>query len=413
MPRVTLSEPFELSDAGSTRATAYHMTNKAVRIGQTTHVTWLDAVAGVRVRSFDHATSQWSATLALDEGCDNHTNPALSAAPDGRLRIAYGPHSFWDPLGRPPWNHGRFKLQQTLRPNDSTQWEGLSNAGYGGTYASLNTDLQGRDHLVYRGGVEPQGTFYERRLPGLGWDLTTKLSVQRIPPGYTFTGSTLTIAPDGTLFCGFEYYRLRDNRSLGVCGLKSTDGGETWTSIDGRPARLPAEYSDALAIPHHGDRPSMGGLAIDTNRDLLALTHDEGASQLGMIFNRLHDGRWESQKLASCLPGWDLQRGNMTVDAQGRILIAATAVAPGTPQAERWGHASCECFLLASYDRGQTFEATPVSKPFAGAANWLATLSLPGPSRDMSTPLVLYTQGGAGAGCAPGDKTRVFAVWVG
>ena len=91
MGRIEISAPFELSDAGSTRATAYHMTNKAIRIGQTTHVTWLDAVAHVRVRSYDHAANRWSETTTLDEGCDNHTNPALSATADGRLRIAYQP----------------------------------------------------------------------------------------------------------------------------------------------------------------------------------------------------------------------------------------------------------------------------------------------------------------------------------
>src|SRR3569832_316442 len=104
MPAIRLSEPFLLSEAGSTRATAYHMTNKAIRLGQTTHVTWLDAVAGVRVRSFDHAAGQWSPTVVVDEGCDNHTNPALAVTPEGHLRLAYGPHAFWDPLDRPAWN---------------------------------------------------------------------------------------------------------------------------------------------------------------------------------------------------------------------------------------------------------------------------------------------------------------------
>lgn len=412
MGRIEVSEPFELSDAGSTRATAYHMTNKSIRIGQTTHVTWLDAVAGVRVRSFDHSAGRWSETLNLDEGCDNHTNPALSATTDGRLRIAYGPHSFWDPLNRPYWNYARFKLQQTLRPNDSREWEMVSNVGYGATYACLVTDAQDRDHLMYRGGPGPAGAIYERRLPNAGWDLFTKLSVQRIAPGYTFVGATMTAAPDGTLYCGFEYYRMFDNRSLGVCGLKSVDGGETWTGIDGRPVRLPLEYSDDYALPHHPGRPAMGGLAIDPNGELLVLTNDEGPSQKGLLLSRFRNGKWESTALAPFLPGWDLQRGNMLFDARGRLLIAATAVSPSVQLEYRWGHASCECFLLASEDGGRTFESAPISTPKPGVANWLANISQGGPNRDVSTPLVIYTQGIAGDGCAPPDKTRVFAVWV-
>ena len=83
-----VSEPFCLSESGSTRATAYTMTNKSVRVGDSTFVTWLDAVSGVRLRSYDHATRQWSQTVELDEGSDNHGNPSLSVAPDRRLRVA-------------------------------------------------------------------------------------------------------------------------------------------------------------------------------------------------------------------------------------------------------------------------------------------------------------------------------------
>ena len=412
MGRIEISAPFELSDAGSTRATAYHMTNKAIRIGQTTHVTWLDAVAHVRVRSYDHAANRWSETTTLDEGCDNHTNPALSATADGRLRIAYGPHSFWDPLGRTIWNQGRFRVQQSRRPNDSREWDLVSNVGYGATYACLVTDAQDRDHLIYRGGAGPSGTIYERRLNDGGWDLCTKLSVQRIAPGYTFVGSTMTIAPEGTIYCGFEYYRLFDNRSLGVCGLKSVDAGETWTGIDGRPARLPLEYTPDLAIPHHGDRPAMGGLTIDTNGELLALTNDEGASQRGMLLSRFRNGRWHTTALAPFLPGWDLQRGNMAVDSRGRLLIAVNAVAKDVPVKSRWGHPSSECFLLASDDGGASFERLQVSKTDPTVSNWLTNISQAGPNRDLSAPLYIYTQGHAGDGCAPPDKTRVFAVWV-
>lgn len=120
-----------------------------------------------------------------------------------------------------------------------TNRKGMPFERYGAIYACLMTDAHDRDHLIYRGGAGPAGAIYERRLTNGGWDLTTKLSVQRIAPGYTFVGATMTIDPTGTIYCGFEYYRLFDNRSLGVCGLKSVDAGETWTGTDGRPARLP------------------------------------------------------------------------------------------------------------------------------------------------------------------------------
>lgn len=412
MPRIEISEPFLLSDAGSTRATAYHMTNKSIRLGDTTHVTWLDAVAGVRVRSFDHKTNQWSATLALDEGSDNHTNPSLSITPEGRLRVAYGPHAYWDPIGREPWNQARFRLRVTVRPNDSTQWEPMGSVGYGATYACLTTDWQGRDHLVYRGGSDPHGAMYERRLAATGWDVLTRLSVQRIRPMYTFVGATMTIAPDDTLYAAFEYYRMVDDRSLGVCILTSLDGGETWTGIDGRAAKPPIEYSDDFAIPHHGQRPCISGLTIDENRELLAITHDEGPTHRPPLFNRFRNGKWETKPLGDALPGWDMQRGNMCYDKRGRILFVTTAIPSDIPHAERWGHPKSENFLIASHDGGRTWEATQIGPSEPSVANWHANISQAGPSRDMSTPLVIWTQGVPGDGCYPADKTKVFAAWV-
>ncbi len=59
MSDLSVSEPFCLSENGSTRASAYTMTNKSVRIGEVTYVTWLDTVSGIRVRSYDHRREEW------------------------------------------------------------------------------------------------------------------------------------------------------------------------------------------------------------------------------------------------------------------------------------------------------------------------------------------------------------------
>jgi hypothetical protein len=86
-----VSEPFCLSENASTRATAYSFANKSVRIGDITHAVWLDGVSSVMARSFDHRTQRWSSATHVDDGRDNHACPSLTAAPDGRLRVAYGP----------------------------------------------------------------------------------------------------------------------------------------------------------------------------------------------------------------------------------------------------------------------------------------------------------------------------------
>ena len=51
-------DPILLSSSGFTRATAYGFSNKSATLDGRTHVVWLDAVAQVRGRTYDHAAHQ-------------------------------------------------------------------------------------------------------------------------------------------------------------------------------------------------------------------------------------------------------------------------------------------------------------------------------------------------------------------
>lgn len=406
MGAATPSEPFQLSASGSTRATAYAMANKSVRIGSLTHVTWLDAVAGVRVRTYNHDRERWLETVEVGDGYDNHTNPAMSASPDGQLRLAYGPHTFGV-----DWNQGRFKFEVSEKLNDASSWKPEANTGYNATYASLVTGADGRDHLVYRGGPEPKGTFYERRSLIGAWDITKQLSRLAIPPQYTNLGSNVMVDASGTVYCGFHYYAKEADCSPGVCVLKSPDGGETWTGMNDEPVKLPLAFDRAFSPPQEGDNVYLGSLAIDAEGNLVCLSADLGASNAGVMLSVFRGGKWEATRLNDFMPGnWRPYLGNATVDARGRILAVVSA---SEAVAEKWfGDPSLECFLLASDDGGRSFEAHVVSTPSPDVANWLPNISRTGPNHDLTRPLIIYTQGVKGVGCLPPDRTEVYAVWV-
>ena len=53
------AEPFLLSHTGSTRATAYNWGNKIITRDGQTHVVWLDAIATVCGRTYDHESQRW------------------------------------------------------------------------------------------------------------------------------------------------------------------------------------------------------------------------------------------------------------------------------------------------------------------------------------------------------------------
>ena len=406
-PLATVSEPFLLSDAGSTRATAYVMANKAVRVGSKTHVVWLDAVSVIQARTYDHDTNAWSETFTLDQGYDNHANPALSATPDGRLRVAFGPHNF-----QGGWNHGRFKVAESERPNDASSWRFLADTGYNATYASLVTDAEGRDYLAYRGGPSPKGVMFERRQPNDAWDLVTKLSMMRGDPRYTNVGNELLLAPDGVLYCGFHYYAQPPGDSMGVCLLKSGDLGETWTALNGCPVKLPLDYDPAFAPPHAGADPRQASMTMGADGRLIVVTSDVGPEGEGALLSVRENGDWRTTQLAPFLPDERIPYGAVAaVDAKGRLLVAVSAT-PAETRGARFGHPEMEVFLLVSADGGESFEALPVSRPRSDAGNWLPTLSRVGPNRDLSRPVILYTHGERGEGCSPPDRTEVYAVWV-
>lgn len=124
----TMDEIFVLAADGCGRATGYAETNKIVTLDGKTHVTWLDSVAEgfrVRIRTFTHATGQWSPTITVGDAHDNHGGPALAVDSKGYLHIVYYPH------------HHPFRYRHSLRPNDAAEWSEETQIGERCTYPTL------------------------------------------------------------------------------------------------------------------------------------------------------------------------------------------------------------------------------------------------------------------------------------
>jgi len=134
------TDPFCLSRTGSTRATAYNWANKSITLNGKTHVVWLDSVAVICARTYDHNTDQWGDTIVVDDGCDNHANPCISADADGRLRLVYGPHGWYG-----DWNQGRVKWRRARQPGRIDEWDPAESFGYNATAAAIVHTPQGFD----------------------------------------------------------------------------------------------------------------------------------------------------------------------------------------------------------------------------------------------------------------------------
>ncbi len=402
---VSYSDPFLLSTAGSTRATAYNFGNKAVSLDGKTHVVWLDAVAHVCGRTYDHAAGTWGDTVRLFEGCDNHTNPSLSADADGRLHLAFGPHGWWG-----NWNSGCFKHVVSSRPNAIDSWEKEVSFGYNATYACLTTTPSGLDCIAYRGGDPPSQLVFQKQRRQGGWSPAVGLMRQDIPPQYTNLGATVVSDPDGVLYVAGHFYNLdTDGLSKGVGVLKSPDTGETWTDLSDAAADVPVLLTDRVAVPHAGTGDiRLVGLSLDAANQLWVATSSTGCSQL----SRWTGSGWDVTDLNPYLPSDRIpEAGPIVIDARGGIHMAVGLNLP-VEEGKSWGHPQREVFHLYSSDSGASFQCNQVSTPDDSLANWLPSISQSGPFQPVESPVILFTHGIPGQGCSPEDRTEVYAVFV-
>ncbi|MCZ7649087.1 MAG: BNR repeat-containing protein [Planctomycetota bacterium] len=421
MPTADLpTTPFLLSDAGSTRATAYCFGNKSVRIGEQTHVVWLDAIAKVRGRTFDHGTGHWSETFDLFEGCDNHTNPALTADAEGHLRLAYGPHVRG-------WNEGRFKWRRSTHPNRIDAWEKETDFGYGATYACLVHLPEGRDAIAYRGGDYPLAAMFQKQRALGGWTPAKPIFRQEIVPQYTHYGAHLAAAPDGTLYFAAHFYnnglpqkgphRKSFAQSHGHALLRSADGGETWTDLRGEPVATPALYHERYAVPPYGADRRVEGLVLDARGLPWMLSTCANAEDRTALLIHWDGAAWKSLDLAQFLPAErNPTGGSLTIDTRGALHVALMAFDENAyardPDPATWGHPSLEVFHLRVAPNLKEVAARQVSPADPATPHWLPSLSQPGLHHPVERPLLVYTAGVKGEGCTPPDRTRVYALWV-
>jgi len=416
---VRYSEPFLLSSTGSTRATAYGFSNKSVTVGGKTHVVWLDAVAQVCGRTYDHGSGTWSGTCRLFEGCDNHTSPTLALARDGRLHIVFGPHGWWG-----NWNQGRFRWAVSAQPGRIDAWTQQQDFGYNATYASVAHTPAGIDVVVYRGGEPPASLMFQKQRPKGGWTTAREIMRQDIAPQYSHVGATVACDSDGTLYVAGHFYHEGpdpaggpdEGRSHGVAVVRSSDLGETWSDMRGEPVAIPCLYEDRIAIPPVGADLRMNGLALDSRGDLWALTSSVDAQTRHVFLSRWAGEDWETVDLQAHLPADRVAvDAALTMDTKDRIHVLVTGVRPSAPADEpsrAWGHPSLEVFHMVSADGARTFECHMVSTPDDSLANWLPNISHKGVCQPVEKPVILYTHGEPGLGCSPPTHTEVYCVMV-
>ena len=403
-PSVRVLSSTVLSTNGSTRATAYSMSNKIITADGKIFVAWLDMPSNIQIKAYDIAADRWSETVLLGKGVDNHSGPAMTMDGDGYLYAVFGPH------------HGPFQFRRSAKPYDISKWQAVQYFGVTATYPSLVCDAQGTLHCTYRGGPEPWRLMYQRQPKGGEWSEPMELVHSGVKDGYTQYGNPLMLAPDGTLHLAFHIYDMHPAAGKSIGYLRSRDGGRTWENAAGEKMALPVTPESACFI-EQGDSLDMraSNLAIDADGQpwMLAFHNDRRPRTL-LLWH--HDGRtWQSRDLLPVIQQtfseWEITYGTATFDRDGRLYIAAVIQYANAPKF--WGDKSLETVLLVSGNRGKTFQTLPISQQDPEQPNWLPSIERPYGTKPIGVPAFLYTHGGPGTSVTEGDSTEVIFVRLG
>ena len=387
-----------LSTRGSTRGTAYSMSNKIVTLGDKTHVAWLDTKSATMIQTFDHSTDEWLPAVHVGSGKDNHGGPALVADSKGYLHIVFGPHG------------GPFQYCRSERPNDASSWLKMPEFGDRGTYPSLICGKDDTLYIAYRGGSAPCKLLFQRKPAGGEWTEPVVLVDAAVPGGYTQYSNALCFGPDGTIHLAFHVYDLHPAGGKAVGHLQSRDGGVTWTLADGSPVELPYTPHDpgwVVKGPELDMRCANVDCDPDGNPYLTVSTFKPSPSRADIW--RFVDGAWERIELAPLLRqlGYGPRVGAepLCFDGNGNLYVALTVSKDG-----KWGDPTNEVLVLYSEDRGEHFQVLGASTPSPEASNWLPSLERRTGHNLVSVPHLLYTHGGPGEGCTPPDLTEIRLV---
>ena len=397
-----------ISTSGSDRGTAYLMANKVTTWNNKIVFTWLDSTFSVQIMNYDLSTGNFSSPVQVGKTLDNHGSPAIAVDQQGIFHLVFGGHS----IGFSHW--------YTATPGGINNWLQGPDFNIGSsdetTYPSLVIDRAGNLHLTYRAGV---GGRADRRV--LNYRRLNKNARQWGAPvaladagnfQYRQYGNPLAIDSNGTLHLAFHLYggTNRAGSSYAIGYLRSTDGGTTWTTVDGQTPNLPVTQGSPALIPISStpNDARVGTIAIDPQgRPWLTVIENNknstGSNNLprGAFLWFHNHNKWVQVRLLPTLnnlrPGkvfaWG-EPGSITFDHNNWLYYAGSYQDASLTQSF-YGHRSTEPIILCSRDEGLNFDEVPLltsSDPMT--PGWLVNMERPtGPQLLSQKPSFIYTRG--------------------
>lgn len=301
-----------LTSQGSSRATAYHDSDKMVNTKDYLFVTYLEHFNGaekVVVKRFNKKTSIWDEEYTFKNVKDNHGGGALVIDSKGFIHIIYGSHN--SPL----------RYNKSNESYSVASWGELEILKGNYTYPSLAIDKNDNLYLVVRKDVRKSNWSLEllkRNATNDSWGSAKTILVSNyknwrnksfkeedfsVSNGYVRFGKYLSVSEFNTLHLTFHYFEyvpkgvktfsnIKNNSSTYLVGhIFSEDGGNTWVGGNSRVAKENLQIGEVNLID--GDfNPELA------KSNFSAGQHVTDGSKIHFLYSK-HYGKYTKQYIAS------------------------------------------------------------------------------------------------------------------
>ena len=420
-----------VSDAVSSRASAYIDSNKIIETEKCVYFVYLDTDFNVILQKFDKNTQLLSEPFLIGNTYDNHGDPTIQIDDNGYIYVMYGGHA------------NEIFLASTTVPYDISNWKRecitvenmiltypvfkvVSNqlflllrtqegGGKGDVLSFMVKDINSvewKRKALFRGNhdkwVENNETLY--RMDGYN----------RFYANMNYSNGRIHVSFQNLEYAPQKYSNV-DEQGLNSCCIGyiySDDWGDTWKNYTGRKLeKYPATPSDLDLVDGYPepveDKPQYftSNLNIFNNSPVL-MYHEMTKDVSRLIMSRLEGGKWSKHYIDYNLFLKDLyvvQETSCSIDRTGNLYVLLTTVnKEDFFQTNRWGTPSSRLMYMVCDPQYNILKLEPVLSEDS-ELTWLPNLG----KSNRENQFFIFMQGNNSSGNLEKVKNKLWFGWIG
>ncbi len=420
-----------VSDAVSSRASAYIDSNKIIETEESVYFVYLDSDFNVAIQKFDKKTQLLSEPFLIGNTYDNHGNPTIQIDDNGYIYVMYGGHA------------NEIFLATTIAPYDISNWkkETITIDNMILTYPVFMV-ISDKLFLLLRtqegGGKGDVLFFMSKDINSVEWKrkalfcgnhdkwvknheiLYRMDGYNRFYANMSYSNGRIHIS-----FQNLEYVPQRysnvDEGGLNSCCvgyIYSDDFGDTWKNFTGRElVKYPAIPSDLDLVNGYpepvDDKPQYftSNLNIFDHSPVL-MYHEMTKNTSELVISRLEGGKWNKHYIDYKLLLKDfyvVQETSCSIDKTGNLYVLLTVVdKEDFFHTSHWGTPSSRLMYMVCDPQYNILKLEPVISE-DHELTWLPNLG----KSNQENQFFIFMQGNNSSDNLEKVRNKLWFGWIG